>query len=51
MKGKTKDWVALLFVVTVVYVLVRPQSNAGQFVSAVGAFGRSLVRQATGTAT
>lgn len=50
MKRRTWDWVAVFFTVTIVYVLVRPSSNAAQFVSAVGAFLRALVKSATGTA-
>lgn len=41
------DWFAVLFVVGVVYVLVRPSSNAAQFVAAIGKFGRALVSTAT----
>lgn len=47
---KVGDWFALLFVVAVVYVLVRPSSNAAQLVSAVGKFIVSLVKTATDTA-
>ncbi len=41
------EWFAWLFVVAVVYVLVRPQSNAAQFVQVLGKFGRKLVSTAT----
>lgn len=44
------EWFALLFVVTIIYVLVRPRSNAAQFVQAIGKFGRALVATATDTA-
>lgn len=50
MKGKIAEGFTLLFVVTIIYVLVRPSSNAAQFVQAVGKFGRALVATATDTA-
>lgn len=50
MKRRTWDWVAVLFTVTIVYVLVRPSSNAAQFIAAVGKFLRALVKSATDTA-
>lgn len=51
MKGlRIGDWFAILFVVTVVYVLVRPKSNAAQFIAALGRFLRALVATATDTA-
>jgi hypothetical protein len=50
MKVRPGDWFAVLFVVAVVYVLVRPKSNAAQFIAAIGAFLRALVKQVTDTA-
>jgi hypothetical protein len=50
MKKAAGDWFALLFVLAIIYVLVRPSSNAAQFVQAVGRFGRALVASATDTA-
>lgn len=44
------DVLAIAFVVAIVYVLVRPSSNAAQFVQAVGRFARALVGAATDTA-
>jgi len=44
------DWVAVFFTVTIIYVLVRPSSNAAQFVQAVGQFAVSLVKTVTDTA-
>jgi hypothetical protein len=41
------DWLGLLFVVTVIYVLVRPQSKAAEAVDAVGDMLVALVRRAT----
>lgn len=42
------DWLALLLMVTFVYVLVRPQSKAAEAVEAVGRMMVSLVRSAVG---
>lgn len=50
MKGRVGEVFAIAFVVAIVYVLVRPSSNAAQFVQAVGRFGRALVGAATDTA-
>ena len=50
MKKKAGEWFTLLFILTIVYVLVRPQSGAAQFIQAVGKFGRVLVSTATDTA-
>jgi hypothetical protein len=47
MKFRFGEWFALLFVVAIIYVLVRPSSNAAQLVAAVGTFGRALLRNAT----
>lgn len=40
-------WFGLLFVLAIVYVLVRPRSGAAQLVNAVGVFGTAVVRRAT----
>lgn len=50
MGKKVGEWFTLLFIVTIIYVLVRPRSNAAQFVQAAGKFGRALVETATDTA-
>lgn len=47
MKGRVGEWFAWLFVLGIVYVLVRPSSNAAQFVQILGKFGRKLVATAT----
>ncbi len=47
---KWSEIFTMAFVVTIVYVLVRPQSQAGQLVQALGTFGRNLVAAATDTA-
>ncbi len=44
------DWLALLFVVAIVFVLVRPQSKAAETVEAIGAMMTALVRSATDVA-
>jgi hypothetical protein len=44
------EWFTLLFILTIIYVLVRPRSNAAQFIQAIGKFGRALVATATDTA-
>lgn len=49
-KAKIGEWFSLLFIVTIIYVLVRPRSNAAQFIQAIGKFGRALVATATDTA-
>lgn len=48
MAGAAWDWLALLVVVAVVFVLVRPQSKAAEAVDAVGRLLVSLVRSAVG---
>lgn len=48
--GRAGEWFGLLFTVAVVYVLVRPKSNAAQFISAIGGFLRAIVKTATDTA-
>lgn len=50
MRIRAGEWFAIFFVLVIVYVLVRPKSNAAQFVAALGGFLRSLVRTATDTA-
>lgn len=44
------DWIGLLFVVAIIYVLVRPSSRAAQFVDAVGHMLVNIVRRATDVA-
>jgi hypothetical protein len=41
------EWLGLAFVVTAVFVLVRPQSKAAVLVDALGKFLVALVRRAT----
>lgn len=41
------DWFALLFVVTIIYVLVRPKSKAAELVEAFGAMTTEMVKTAT----
>lgn len=41
------DWLGLLLVVAVIYVLVRPQSQAAQLVEAVGGMLVKVVGAAT----
>lgn len=50
MNTRAWDWLAVFFMLTLVYVLVRPKSQAAQFVQAAGRFGRALVAQVTDTA-
>lgn len=45
------DWLGLLFVVAIIYVLVRPQSKAGQAVEAFGRMLVAMVSKATDLAT
>lgn len=40
-------WLGLLFVVAVVYVLVRPRSKAAELVTAFGGMLIAIVRRAT----
>jgi hypothetical protein len=42
------DWIGLLFIVAVVYILVRPSSKAAEMVDAAGRLLVALVRSATG---
>lgn len=44
------DWIGLLFIVAVVYILVRPSSKAAEMVDAAGRLLVALVRNATGLA-
>jgi hypothetical protein len=44
------DVLGLLFLVAVVFVLVRPSSGAAQLVSALGQLGTALVKRATSIA-
>jgi UPF0716 family protein affecting phage T7 exclusion len=46
-KGFIGDWIGLLFLVAIVYILVRPQSKAAQLVDAVGHMLVSIVRRVT----
>ncbi len=41
------DWIALVFLVALVYVLVRPRSRASELVEAFGNMVVSMVRRAT----
>jgi hypothetical protein len=41
------DWLGLLFVVTIIYILVRPSSKAAEMVDAAGRLLVALVRSAT----
>lgn len=47
MGQRVADWIGLLFVVAIIYVLVRPSSKAGELVEAVGTMLRSIVSAAT----
>jgi len=44
------DWLALIFVVTIIYLLVRPRSQAAQTVDAIGDLVTEIVRRATDVA-
>lgn len=50
MGARAGDVLALLFLVAVAYVLVRPQSGAAQLVGAMGQAGVALVKRATSIA-
>lgn len=41
------DWFALVFIVAVVYVLVRPQSKAAELVGAITDMVTAMVKSAT----
>jgi hypothetical protein len=45
------DVLALVFILAVIYVLVRPKSKAGELVDGVGNMLIALVRQATDLAS
>jgi hypothetical protein len=45
--GYVGDWIGLLLLVAIVYVLVRPNSKAAGFVNAVGSMVVAMVRRAT----
>lgn len=45
------DWIGLLFVVGIVYLIVRPNSKAAETIGAVGGMLVAIVRQATDIAT
>jgi Na+/H+ antiporter NhaD/arsenite permease-like protein len=45
-KGYIADWAAALFVVTLVYLLVRPQSKAADAVSAFASAMAAIVKTA-----
>jgi hypothetical protein len=51
MGARIFDILALLFVVLIIYILVRPRSKAADLVQAVGDFLISIVRAATNLAT
>lgn len=44
---KIGQWFGLLFLLAVVYVLVRPRSGAAQLVAGAGAAAVAIVRRAT----
>lgn len=46
-KGLIGDWVAALFLVTVIYVLVRPQSRAAEAVTLFSRAMSAIVRNVT----
>lgn len=41
------DWLGLLFIVAIIYVLVRPRSKAAELVDAFGRMLVAMVRSAT----
>lgn len=47
MRAALSDWLALLFVVALFYLLLRPSSKAAELVDAVGKMLVTLVRRAT----
>lgn len=49
--GYVGDWIGLLAIVAIIYLLVRPSSKAAETVDAVGNMLVSIVRQATDLAT
>jgi hypothetical protein len=46
MFGHLWDWIGLAMVVTIIYILVRPQSKAADAVEAIGNTMVSMVRRA-----
>lgn len=44
---RVADWLGLVFIVAVVYLLVRPQSHAVELVEGFGNMMVSMVRRAT----
>ena len=51
MTAELGDWLALLFLVTIIFVLVRPRSKAAELVEAVGSMMVNMVRRATDIAS
>jgi hypothetical protein len=47
MRGRVADWFVALFVVSLIYVLVRPQSKGVELVDAVSRATTALVKTAT----
>lgn len=47
MNATLGDWLALLFLVTIIYVLVRPGSKAAELVDAVGSMMVAMIKRAT----
>lgn len=47
MPARVGDWLGLLFVVAIVYVLFRPQSRVAELITAIGEFMAAIVRRAT----
>lgn len=44
--ARITDWIALAFVVAILYVLVRPKSKAGELIDAVVSFVEAIARSA-----
>lgn len=51
MGSRFLDWLGLLFVVAIVYMMVRPGSKAGELVEALGSMLVAMVRKATDLAS
>lgn len=47
MNATLGDWLALLFLVTIIYVLVRPRSKAAELVDGIAQMLIAMVRRAT----
>lgn len=47
MRALIGDWLGLLMVVALIYILVRPSSKAAEFVDALGDMLVAMVRRAT----